>query len=118
MRVLARCPADTATLEDLRRLGDRVDSIRSADGSLRRAASGINSYVYLCSLLGRPFLPPQEGAIILRHSCFRPGRTFRNYIGHLKKDCLLAERPIERYATAVGEIARGGTIQRALFQFP
>ena len=85
MRVLALCPADPATLGDIIRLAAKANLIRSVDGSLRGVSSGFNSYVSFRSLLGRPFLPPLEGDIILWVSYCRPGRTFRNYRGHLKR---------------------------------
>ena len=119
MRVLALCRAEHAALEDFLRLGARVDAMRSVAGSLRCFSSGINSYLAFCVLLGRPFLHPVEEAVILWASCFRPGRTYRNYIGRLKKACLLDESSLERYSAAVREIARGlRHAKKNAFKFP
>lgn len=119
MRVLALCPADPATLGDIIRLAAKANLIRSVDGSLRGVSSGFNSYVSFRSLLGRPFLPPLEGAIILRVSCFRPGLTSRNYLGHRKKAFLVYACSLEWYNTAVREIPRSPRhAQKHSFRFP
>ena len=119
IRVLALCRADPAILEDFLRLGAKVNALRSLGGSLRSVSSGINSYVSFCTLLGRPPLPPLEDTVVLWGSCLRPGRTYRNYLGHLKKASLLAECSLERYSTDVKEIARGlRHAKKTAFQFP
>ena len=107
MRALALCQADPATIEDFLRIGAKVNTIRSVAGSLRSVSSGINPYVSFCSLLGRPILHPLDDTVVLWGTCFRPGRTFRNYLGHIKKACLLSERSLGWYTTAVREIALG-----------
>ena len=63
-------------------------------------------YCSFFSLPVRPLLPPLADSIALRGSCFRPGRTFRIYLGHIKRASLLAERPLERYTPVVREISR------------
>ena len=90
-------------------MGAKVNTIRSVEGSLRCVSAGINSYASFCSLslLARPFSPPIEGAVILRGSSFGPGRAFRNYLGRLKKACILADCPLSWYAPLGRDIARG-----------
>ena len=79
----------------------------SVNGSLRCISSGINTYASFSALLGRPLLPPLESTVALWGSIFRPGRTFRDYTGHLRKACLLAGHSLYWYAPAVREITRG-----------
>ena len=63
-------------------------------------------------------VPLKGSPVILRGSCFRPGRSFRNCLGHLKKAWLLDERSLERYTAAVREIARGSnTPERTRLNF-
>ena len=119
IRSLGLCRADPALLLDFLRLGAKVLALRSVAGSLRSVSSGINSYASFCTIIGQPSLPPSEENVVLWGSCFRPGRTFRNYLGHLKKACLLAECAFEWYSTAVREIARGLKFAKQVsFKFP
>ena len=79
----------------------------------------MNSYASMCSLLGRPFFPPLEDTVLLWGSSFGAGRTYRNYIGHLKKACLLADCTLSWYSPSVKEIARGLRFaKRSPFTFP
>ena len=48
-----------------------------------------------------------------------PGRTFRNYLSHLKKACFLAELSLERCTPAVVGVSRGlKAAQNKAFTFP
>ena len=48
-----------------------------------------------------------ESTVILRGSIFRPGRTYRNYTGHLEKACFLTGHSLDRLTPAVSEISCG-----------
>ena len=49
-------------LEDVLRLGNKVNSLRAVARSVRSVSSGIRPYESFFSLLGRPFLPPTRRA--------------------------------------------------------
>ena len=117
--LLAGTGADTAVIENFLRLGSRVNYVRSVEGSLRCVASGINSYASFCSLVCKPFLPPTEENVILWGSTFKVGKTFRNYLGHLKKACFLHGSPVDWYSPAVKDVAKGLRLaQKQPFKFP
>ena len=107
IRSLAGCGAPSAAIENFRRLGARFNALRTVSGSLRFVSPGVNSYASFCSLLGRPIFPQIEDAIVLRWSPFGPGRTVRNYIGHIKKACALADCTLSWYTPSVREITMG-----------
>ena len=39
-------------------------------------------------------------------SIFRPGATYRNYLGHLKKACFLTGSPVDWYTAAVRDVSK------------
>ena len=119
MGLLADTGADTAVLEHFLLLGTRVNYVRSVEGSLRCVSSGINSYASFCSLVCRPFLPPTEANVLHWSSIFRPGATYRNYLGHLKKACFLAGSPVDWYTSAVRDVSKGLRLaKKGSFKFP
>ena len=119
VRALANSGVDKATIEDFLRLGTKINFLRSVAGSLRCVSSGIHSYISFCVLIGRPFFPPSEDTILLWGSTFKPGRTFRNYLSHLRKACLLTGSDFQWDTSAVHAVARGlRSAQRIPFKFP
>ena len=60
----------------------------------------------LRSLQLGPF-PPSEGAVRGWGAIFKPGRTYKNYIAHLKKSCLLLELDAKWDTPVVRTIAAG-----------
>ena len=119
MRLLVGFGADAASIKDFLRLGANVSAIRSANGSLMCVSSGTNYYASFSSLHGRPLIHPLERTVILWGSCFRPGRTFLNYTGHLKKACLQTGHSLGWYTPSVKEIAMGlKNAKNASFRLP
>ena len=52
-------------------------------------------------------------------STFRPGATFRNYLGHLKEACFLTGSPVEWYTAAVRDVSKGlRCAKQSSFEFP
>ena len=94
-------------IEDFLRLGDRINMLRSVASSLRCLSSGRNSYANFCTSLGRPFVPPTQDAVLIWSTIFAPGRTFRNYLGRLKKGCMLAGANLDWYAPEVKSASDG-----------
>ena len=86
-------------------------ALRSTPSAPRPVRSGAFPLASISTSPSDPYpaaLPSSVGdTVILRGSCFRPGRTFRNYLFHLKKARLLTECSFDRCTTAVREIARG-----------
>ena len=65
-------------------LDARVNIMRSVGGSPRCLSSGLTPYANFCSLPSRPFMPPTGKSVLLWSAAYAPGRTFRNYVGHLR----------------------------------
>ena len=64
-------------------------------------------------------MPPTQDAVLMWSSIFAPGGTFRNYLGQLKKGCILAGGNIERYTLAVRTASDGlRNAKRGHFAFP
>ena len=118
-RRLSGCGDDPASIGDFLRLGAWANARRPVNGSLICFSSGIDSYASFSSLIGRPLLPPLESTVILWGSCFRPGRTSRNYTGNLRKAFLLTGHPLDWNAPSVREISNGlKHAQDSPFRFP
>ena len=119
VRALADAKVDKGAIEDFLRLGVKINHIRSVAGSLRCVSSGIHSYISFCVMVGRPFLPATEDSILLRGSSFRHGRTFRNYLSHLRKSCLVFGPSLDWGTAAVRSVAKGiKSAHRIPFKFP
>ena len=119
VRALANAKVDKGVIEDFLRLGVEINHLRSVAGSLRCVSSGIHSYISFCVLTGRPFLPATEDSVLLWGSSFKPGRTFRNYLSHLRKGCLVFNSPLDWDTAAVRSVAKGlRSAHRIPFKFP
>ena len=119
VRALANSGVAPTIIEDFLRLGAKINFLRSVAGSLRCVSSGIRSYISFCVLIGRPFLPPSEDTVLLWGSTFKPGRTYRNYLSHLRKACLLTGSDFQWDTQAVHAVAKGlRSAQRISFKFP
>ena len=106
-------------IEDFLRLGGRINILRSVASSLRCLASGLNSYANICATLDRPFMPPSQETVLMWSATFADGRTFRNYVGHLKKGCLLGGFTLEWCTPAVKAASDGlRRAKRGHFAFP
>ena len=123
IRLIANSGNRAAEIEHFVELGARVNALRSVGGSLRCLSSGLTSYANFCSLLSRPFMPPTERSVLLWSATFAPGRTFKNYIAHLRKGCALLGAPSGWATKAVYPAAEGlrkakkGTFAFANFLF-
>ena len=69
--------------------GAEPNILKAAKSSLPAVRSGVASYTRFCELLDRRLLPPTEDAVQLRSATFNPGRTFNQYLAHLKKAIIL-----------------------------
>ena len=119
VRALANAKVDKGVIEDFLRLGVKINHLRSVAGSLRCVSSGVHSYISFCVMVGRPFLPATEDSVLLWGSSFRPGRTFGNYLGHLRKGCLVFGSSLDWDTTAVRSVAKGlKSAHRIPFKFP
>ena len=117
--LLACTNAPTSPLESFLALGAKINNIRSVGSTLRCVSSWINSYVSFCTLLRKPIPPPTEDTVLSWSSTFAPGKTFRNYVIHLKKAFILAGHPAERHSPVVRTAAAGlMKAKRGSFQFP
>lgn len=106
---------------------DREFAFAWLSGELRARGSGIDplcfigdQLVFLLLFLTLAPLSSSDG----EHrspmgATFRPGATFRNYLGHLKKACFLTGTTIERYTPAVRDAPKGlRCALRRPFKFP
>ena len=64
-------------------------------------------------------MPPTEGSSLLLIATFAPGRTFKNYIAHLRKGCALLGAPSDWATKAVYSAADGlMKARKGTFKFP
>ena len=118
-RLLLRANGQRATVEDFLRLGGKLNILRSVASSLRCLSSGLNSYANFCITMNRPFMPPTQDTVLMWSNIFAPGRTFRNYLGHLKKGCMLAGTDLGWFTPAVKAASDGlRRAKRGQFAFP
>ena len=95
MEYLALLDCNPEDTESYLRVAARVNLLRSAGSSLRFVCPGINSYASFFSLVNRPIMPPTCETVLLWSAVFSPGRTFKNYLNHLKKACILVEGSLD-----------------------
>ena len=100
-------------------LGAELNLLRTIKGSLSQVCSGVASYKNTCDLLGRPSFPPTADTVQLWSATFRPGKTFQNYLAHLKKACALMNHPTDWLTQTVREVSNGLiNAQDLSFKFP
>ena len=64
-------------------------------------ASGIRCYFIFCELRGTPPFPVRERVVVEWSSIFKPGPTFSNYVGYVRKACHFPEHPLSWDSGAV-----------------
>ena len=97
----------------------RLNILRTAQGPLGSVTSGIRSYVRFTAVLGRTPFPPSEDTIRVWSCIFKPGRTYQNYLPHVKKACFLLDLNTSWDTPAARAIARGlENSQDRSFAFP
>lgn len=72
-RLSARSGNRPSGVEQFLELGDNVNILRSAGGSLRFLSSGLALYANFCSLINRPFMRPTEKSVLIWSATFDPG---------------------------------------------
>ena len=119
IRTLARLDVEPTKIEEFLRSGAKINILRNVASSLRSVSSGINSYAAFCSLTKKPIFPPTEDTVLMWGSTFKPGRTFLNYLSHLRKGCFLAESTVDWHTVAAKEVAKGLKVGQFIpFKFP
>ena len=94
------------------------NAVRAFAGSIRPAASGMQSYLNFCGFHRRPTSPAQADTILKRSGLFRPTRTFAQYLAHVMKACILLHQPTGWMSPAIKSAARGlAAAQDLAFQF-
>ena len=64
-------------------------------------------------------MPPTERSVMARGALFAPGKSFRNYIGHLRKGCILLGCDANWAAKAIYAAASGlRKARKGVFKFP
>ena len=97
----------------------KINILMTVGSPLRSVSSGINSYAIFRALLRKPVFPATEDNALMWGSTFKPGRTYRNYLAHLRKACLLIDSSLEWHTPRVRKVARGlKQGRRIAFQFP
>ena len=76
-------------------LGARRNTLRAIVGSLRPAASGMQTYLNICRLLGRYPVAVGADTVLLRSTMFRVGGIFGQYIAHVMKASILLRQPTD-----------------------
>ena len=87
--------------------GYKLNILRSVQGSIRSAASGINNYLRFCTMADPTAFPPSTGTIRWWSTTFDPGKTFGLYINHVRKAEILLGRYDDWLTPEVRFIAKG-----------
>ena len=109
----AKCEALTATgagrtsILRLLNLSAQRNTVRVFAGSLRIAASAMQSFKNFCDFTGRPPFPVCPDTILLWGGLFRPGKTFGLYLSHVMKAVALLRYPSGWFSPAIRAAARG-----------
>lgn len=118
-QALARASAVGHDCRTFLKAAGKLNIIRFAHGSLQSVASCVRSYVRFCAVLGRTPFPPAETTVRPWGTLFKAGRTYKNYMAHLKKACFLLEVDTRWGAPAVRTVAHGlENAQGRSFAFP
>ena len=116
---LAACGAPDRLALEFLDLGARANVLRSAQGSLRSVASGLNSYLRFCGIFSIPPFPATTQSARRWGAAFLPGKTFAQYNAHLRKACILLGHPTDWYTDEIRTISRGHrNAQDRSFAFP
>ena len=118
-KLLSSSTIDRGDLAKYLALGAEINVLRAVKGSLPSVCSGVSSYQKFCSMMGRPSFPPTEDSAQLWSATFRPGKTFQNYLSHLKKACALMNHHVDWLTPTVKEMSgRLINAQDLSFKFP
>ena len=99
-------------------LAARRNTVRAFAGSLRPAASGMQSYLDFFRFHRRSPFPAQTDTVLKWSGLFRPARTFKQYLAHVTKACILLHQPTGWLTPAIKSVARGlAAAQDVSFQF-
>ena len=116
---LATCGAPDHMITDFLDATARVNILRSVQGSLRSVASGLNSYLRFCALRTIPPFPVTPTTVRRWSSTFGAGKSFSQYLGHLRKGCLILQHTTDWHNEEIKTIARGlRAAQDKTFAFP
>ena len=106
-------------LEEFLRLCIQINFLRSAGSSLRCVSSGRNSVASFSALLNRPFSPPSDDSVVLWSPTFAPGKTYGNYVGHLRTGCNLVNVSTDWFSSRAKSVAKGlRQARKGMFKFP
>ena len=118
-QALALAMAEGADCRTFLKAAGKLNTLRSAQGPLQCVASGIRIYVRFCAVMNWAPFPPTEASVRAWSSIFKPNRTFKNYLTHLKKSCFLLELGAKWDTPSTRTIAAGlGNSQDRSFAFP
>ena len=82
-------------------------------------ASGIRCFFSFCELRGTPPFPVRERVVVEWSSIFKPGPTFSNYVGYVRKACYFLEQPLSWDTAAVKNIVAAiKLLGTGKFRFP
>ena len=99
--------ADQLTILRLLDLSAQRNTLRAFAGSLRPAASGMQSYLNFCTFMDRPCFPVDSDTIVLWSALFRPTGTFGLYLTHVMKACILLRQPTDWLSPNIRSAAKG-----------
>ena len=87
--------------------GAELNILRSAQGSLRPVASGINNCLRFCTMADSTAFHPSSRTIRRRIATFNTGKTFGLYINHVRKAAIILGRDDAWLTPEVRLISRG-----------
>ena len=105
--LLERSGAEQLAILRLLNLGAQRNTLRAFAGSLRPAASGMQSYLNFCAFLKRPCFPVDSDTVLLWSALFRPNGTFGLYLSHVMKAAILLGQPTDWLTPKVRSAANG-----------
>lgn len=116
---IASATTDGVGCNTFTKAAERLDIIRTAQGSLRAVDSGIRRYFRFSAVRGK-YPPPATEAAVSAWSCIsEPYRVYRNYIAHLKKSSLLMELDTRWETPSAKSVALGmGGLSRPKLRIP
>ena len=116
---LDRASGDGHCCHNFTRCAERLNIIRTAQGSLRSVTSGVRIYVRFAAVLGRTPFPPTTDTVRAWSCIFKPGRTYQNYLFHREKACFLLDLDTNWDTPAIRTISHGlENSQGRSFAFP
>ena len=89
LRRIAENGSSVEQISSFSQAGAQLNLLRNCDASLRSAAAGIRCWGYFCDATSGAHLPPTGEGVLAWSSFFGAGRSFKIYVAHLEKACLL-----------------------------